>query len=258
MGDLGLRRRPPDGWLPATVASTGHRLWSHPGDPDSGAATIETSLRLAVTWRVQVPGREPYLLQDERDCPMWALANAFGGQGKRWYTIRLKRTHGLLVDVDIPCAVDPADPTKLWIDWDEAYAAHEPVWRDKGKRDRAAAERTAAQERVAAQAAAQTAAWTGVDPAAKAEYDRFAAELARIADVGRRAEGTVRSVTDTGRLMVGIPVRRFEIDIADPTPRTVAVELPMQPQLLEGYRPGAAVVVKVDPEAPHLVAITRD
>ena len=28
----------------------------------------------------------------------------------------------------MPCVVNPADPSEIWIDWDAAYKEHEPAW----------------------------------------------------------------------------------------------------------------------------------
>ena len=294
MGDLGLVRRAPRGWLPATVASTTHQWTEHPDEPDGGETVFETSYRLTVTWQVRVPGREPYLVADDRKCPTWVGANAIGGAGKRWYSVRLRRTHGLLVGVEMPCAVDPADPTRIWVDWDAGYAAHEVAWRRRSAVDRAVAERRSgfdgvvarfsdpfagrvtpeeqqavdqriadeqaqqAEQWAAAQQAASAATWAGVDPAEKASFDLLAAEMRRIDLVGRRVEGRLVRLTDTGAVLAGLPVRRLEVEIVDPTPRVVAVEVPLHQRMAKRYKPGTAVVVKVDPADPTKAAITRD
>ena len=112
MGDLGLRRRPPSGWLPGTVASVDHGYASH-HDPEGGPGMIETSYHLRVTWEVRVPGWEPYRVDDRRTAPMWVGSHEMGGQGKRWYSVKLRKSHGLLDGVEIPCHVNPANPHDL-------------------------------------------------------------------------------------------------------------------------------------------------
>ena len=293
MGDLGLLRKPPRGWLPGTVASVDHGYASHT-DPGSGAATLETSHHLRVTWQVRLPGREPYLVDDERSCPVWVAPHEAGGQGKRWYSVKLRKSHGLLKGVEIPCFVDPADPGAIWVDWDAGYTVHENAWRHKSAVDRARAERSNPVDRIvnrvtdpfadklgpedqeavdaqlaaekveqeqqwaAARKATEAATWAGVDPAEKAAFDTFAAELNRIDAVGRRCEGVLVELTDTGRIMVGLPVRRMFIRIADPETRVVAVELPLHQRMAKRYKPGTPVVVKVDPEDPEKAVVTRD
>ena len=85
-------------------------------------------MHLRVTWRVEVPGREPYELQEERSVPAWLAAGGLVGTGNRWYKLRLKPTYGLMHGVGVPCSVDPGDPSEIWIDWDAAYKEHEPAW----------------------------------------------------------------------------------------------------------------------------------
>ena len=31
-------------------------------------------------------------------------------------------------DLGVPCLVNPADPSEIWIDWDAAYDEHAPAW----------------------------------------------------------------------------------------------------------------------------------
>ncbi|MDO9456897.1 hypothetical protein [Nocardioides sp.] len=297
MGDMGLRRRPPRGWLPGTVASAGHAASSHV-DPDGGAAVIETSFLLRVTWQVRLPGREPFLVAEERSCPVWVFGNEVGGSGRRWWALRASRTYGLTVGVEMPCAVDPGDLTDVWVDWDAGYDAHEPVWRHRSALDRAMAERRGrfdgltarlsdpfgarlpaeqqraveaeadrrvAQERVdrevqrqQAVEAAEQAQWGGVDPEEKATFQRMASDLVRIDQTGRPASGVIVDVVDTGRVLVGLAVRRLEIEVVevgDPTPRRVVLELPMQPRIAKRYRAGMAVRLKVDPADPQKVCV---
>ena len=57
--------------------------------------------------------------------------------------------------------------------------------------------------------------------------------------------------------MVGLPVRLMTIEIADPAPRHVTVEIPLHQRMAKRYKPGTPVVVKVDPEDPEKIAVTR-
>ncbi len=293
MGELDLLRRPPSGWLPGTVASLDHGIASH-ADPGSGAATLETSYDLRVTWQVRLPGREPYLVDDERSCPVWVASHEAGGQGRRWYSLKLRKTHGLLRGVEIPCYIDPADPRGIWVDWDAGYAIHEVAWRQKSAVDRAVAERSnpidrivnrvtdpfadklapeqqhLVDERIArvqaehdrireeAMSAAHNSTLSGVSPDDKVLLDAFTAELRRIEAVGRRAEGRLVSLTDTGQVIATLPVRRLTIEIADPDPRLVHADVPLHQRMAKRYKPGTPLVVKVDPEDPDKAVVIRE
>ena len=50
------------------------------------------------------------------------------GNGNRWYKVRVEPQFGLMKELGVPCVVNPADPSEIWIDWDAAYKEHEPVW----------------------------------------------------------------------------------------------------------------------------------
>lgn len=87
-----------------------------------------SSCRLDVTWRVEVPGREPYRFSEMRlDAPAWLL-HVGGPTGKRWYSFRVKPQTGLLPRLGVPCFVDPANPDQLWLDWDASWDEHVPAW----------------------------------------------------------------------------------------------------------------------------------
>lgn len=237
MGDLGLLRKPPSGWLDAvavTIRSLGAATWTQEGE--GGAPGVETSSRLAITWEVRVPGQASYVVEDdERKVPTWTIGTQVGGTGKRWYRVRLKRTYGLMPGVEVPCRVNPKDPRDLWIDWDAAYRNHEIAWDRKAALDRAVADQRGGFDKVVgrlanpfgaaptdadrAEAAAVLAAedaelarqwadateaaagatWAGVDADEKAVFDAMAADLQRIHATGRRHDGRVVAVVPTGR-----------------------------------------------------------
>lgn len=294
MGELGLLRRPPSGWSAAvalplryTAAST---VNSEAGDGDTA---LELSQLLDVTWEVRREGRAPYTVEDSRRrAPTWTLPTQLGGTGRRWYRLRLKRTYGLLPDVEVPCRVDPAEPGRLWIDWDAAYRNHEVAWDRRAALDRAVADqrggldkvagrlsnpfgpapteadRVAAQrllaeeaaelerQRAAAVEATSGARWAGVDPDEKAAFDAMSADLDRIHQTGRRTTGRVVAVVPLDRKMVGVQVKRIELEIQDgPQPRRVALELPLQPAPARRVPVGKEVSVWVDPDDPERICI---
>src|SRR6187431_2627961 len=103
-----LFRSAPRGWLRARAFSIKHRVYSH-SYGNEGAPEIETSMGMTALWRVEIPGRAPYELEEERSVPMW-LGGGPIGSGNRWYKVRLKPSYGLMKDLGVPCLVDPADP----------------------------------------------------------------------------------------------------------------------------------------------------
>lgn len=301
MGDLGVRRRPPRGWIAGTVASARHTTTTHPdNDAESSGGGDEWpwSYLLDVVWDVRLPGRPVYQVVEERKAPVWTEPNAMGGSGRRWYSLRLRRSYGLVVGVEMPCCVDPADATALWIDWDAGYEAHERAWQHRAALDKAVnarrggldgllnrfadpfarrldadqqttverqADQQVVQERAAQQAewqravkAAEEMRWAGVDSGERERFQALTGEHLRIDRVGRRVEGRLRSIAPTGAILVGLPVQRFEVDVVDPGPRVVGVELPLHQRYAKRYRPGARIVLKVDPADPDNAAITRD
>jgi hypothetical protein len=111
----GFLRRPPRVWLPAQVSAVAHRSWVPAGiGPDSGQGEVDTACLLDARWRVELPGREPYEVADERrTAPTWVLGGAGLGAGNRWYKVRVRPNSGLMNEVAFPCFVDPADPQRL-------------------------------------------------------------------------------------------------------------------------------------------------
>lgn len=192
----------------------------------------------------------------------------------------------------MPCRVDPADPSRLWIDWDGAYRVHEVAWDDRSAMDRAVAERRggfdgvmgrlanpfaprvrpedqhrvdaevarrdeeARQEQAAATQAAAESTWGGVDTDERARLDAMTADLVRIQETGRPARGRLLAIVPTDRTMVGVTVKRIDVEVHDTTPpRVVGLELPLQPAVERGLRIGADVEVWVDREDPTRICI---
>ena len=58
------------------------------------------------------------------------MATAAGpiGPGNRWYKVRVRPQYGLMKSVGVRGFVDPADPSKLWVDWDASYKEHMAAW----------------------------------------------------------------------------------------------------------------------------------
>ena len=95
----GLLRRAPRGWLPARATALECRVRSHNySSADGGAPEIETSFAVNARWRIEIAGREPYEVQEERDGPAWTAGGGLGG-GNRWYKVRVRPQYGLMKDV---------------------------------------------------------------------------------------------------------------------------------------------------------------
>ena len=71
------------------------------------------SMEMAVLWRVEVEGREPYELDEKRTVPMWLSSSGLIGAGNRWYKVRVRSQYGLMKSVGVRGLVDPSDPRKL-------------------------------------------------------------------------------------------------------------------------------------------------
>jgi hypothetical protein len=271
-----LLRRAPRGWLPGRAFSQKHSAYSHGHDGDGGVAEIEMSLGLTVLWRVEVPGRASYELEEERSVPMW-LGSGGLGSGNRWYKIRLKPSYGLMRDLGVPCLVNPGDPSEIWIDWDAAYDEHVRAWerearvrreveRRKGGIDGALSrignpltgkfrpedeehlEQVVARERgIQAQFAPPA------DPALaaeSAELNRRMDALARIVREGRKTTGTVVSRDETDRSFANVPliVLTFEVE-----GRRIVFEHIFGPRHAKHYTVGKQVEVWVDPVNPDAI-----
>lgn len=237
-------RRPPSGWLPARAHPVRFHASDGSGGPDAGEHVIDTSMRLEVTWRVSV-GEQVYDFSEVRAAPVW-VAGAGAGGGKRFYSVRLRPSGGLLAKVGVPCLVDPGNPRKLWIDWDAAFDEHEPVWEQDAAVAREverrkpgldgvlgrignpftrkvdASEEHLVQQAIAAEAAReaeQAAHWAevhrqrqaeqGIVPASdeeEAEQTRRLREAERIFATGREVQALVVSNVETGRTLANVPV----------------------------------------------------
>jgi hypothetical protein len=279
-----LLRRAPRGWLPARAFPLRHSVYDHP-NAEPGESVLDTSWSMSVLWRVEVDGRLPYELEEERSGPMW-LRSGVLGHGKRWYSVRVGPQYGLMKDVGVPGFVDPADPSKLWIDWDRAYDEHTEAWDREARVRRAVSERTEhkidralhrlgnpfarklrpedellVEQRVAATAQQQEQpaehrrqeADLGHAPANVGESEelmRRMEALRRIHEVGRKTKATVVSCEDTGRTFANVQVFLVTFDIEG---RRVVFEHIYGPRLIKRYRPGAKVDVWIDPDDPDAI-----
>ncbi len=246
----GFLRRAPGGWIPARAFALERR--TQRGDEEG---EVDTSLTVEVRWRVEPDGGTPYELHERRRMPTWVEPGAGFGAGSRWYKVRVRPAGGLLADVGVPARVNPKDPEDLWVDWDGAYALHEPRWaqdarvrrevhRRAGKVDEvldrigsplsgrirpdevaladAAVEaeraRIAEQEARLAAAAEQQQAAMGFGPVSPQERARSDARTAREAELGRRgrpAQATVVARTETDRTLANVPVVELVLDVDD-------------------------------------------
>ncbi|MDA0180394.1 hypothetical protein OJ997_08825 [Solirubrobacter phytolaccae] len=261
----GLLRRAPRGWLPARAISLKHSVRSHHYGSE-GAPEIETTFALRVRWRIEVAGREPYEVEEQRDGPAWLAGGGVGG-GNRWYKVRVRPQYGLMKDVPVPCFVNPADPSDLWIDWDAAYDAHEGAWEREARIRRAVSDASNPYDKVvgrltnpfagrvraedeAAEAEARIEREKPPPPAAPGPPGPFEvrlAELGRIKDTGRKTRATVMAHTATPRSMFGMPVVMLTFFVEG---RTVEFEHCYGPRHLKHYKVGREVDVWIDPDNP--------
>lgn len=134
MGDIGVFKRRPRGWVEGHAVPRSHRAYQPHTLNDHGEGSAldpsEYVFLMDVEWEVHVPGRAPYAVRDVgRKVPMWVDGSApLLGRGKRFWSVRPRQTRGLLAEVGVPCLVAPEDPTRLWLDWDAAYDLHVPAW----------------------------------------------------------------------------------------------------------------------------------
>ncbi len=246
MGDMGLLRRPPRAWLPAHAFAVQSRSRERGAD-GSQRPEFETSRELEVEWEIRVDGREPYCFSETRKAPVWVSRSRIGG-GKRWYSVRLKREYGLMPTVGVPCLVDPEDPHAIWIDWDAAYERHQPAWKDYTRLapERRATERERLQREEAAVIARAEAQPVDADTSALTDVQRLYA-------LGITGSATVLSATDTGRVVTGVPVWRFELELDGG--RRVTMEQAVPPRSLELYSAGNEITVYSDPIDPDALAL---
>ncbi len=288
-----LVRRAPKGWLRARAFPIRHSVYDNPHAESGSESVIDTSWTLDVLWRVEVEGRPPYELEEERSGPMWLQSGPLG-HGNRWYKVRVGAHYGLMKDVGVPGFVDPSDPSKLWIDWDRAYDEHTEAWGREARVRRAVSERTEnkfdstlsrlnpfagklrpgeeqlveervarEQERAAAQRDASAAlamqqmaggSGTPSPPGESAELMRRIEELRRISEVGRKTKATVLAREDTDRKFANVPVIMLTFEFHDGTAeRQVVFEHVYGPRVAKKYKPGVKVDIWFDPSNPDAI-----
>jgi hypothetical protein len=271
-----LFRNAPRGWLSARAYAERHRVSSHHYGSE-GAPEVETSMHLAVTWRVEVPGREPYSLREERSVPNWLDSGGIVGNGNRWYKVRVRPQFGLMEELGVPCVVNPVDPSDLWIDWDQAYKEHEPVWDREARVRREATRREGGidavlsrlsnpligklrpedepyvEAEIARRKAFQRDVTTNFNhsnpvlDASHNEIKRRMDDLERIQNEGRKVSAVVVSRVESGRKLGLMPVVDLVFELEG---RSVAFEHVFGPRHAKRYAVGARVDVWVDPLDP--------
>jgi hypothetical protein len=283
----GLLRSPPRGWIPARAFPVERAIL--PESPDAQGhrgSVIDTSHRLDVTWEVRVDGREPVRFREERRGPAWILESSISG--KRWYRPRLRGSYGLWKSLGVPGFVDPADSTRLWIDWDAAFEEHTEAWDRKGRIEREIASREGGLEKIthrlfnpldgklraseeslvdaeiarrserAAESRAQAIAANreAVPADEQAEVARRIAQAQRLSREGRKVRAVVVSQAATGRELAHMPVLLITLDVEDGgDTRRVTYEHIWGRRHAEAFGAGKRINVRVDPDDPHLVEL---
>jgi hypothetical protein len=271
-----LLRRAPRGWLAARAFAEDHGVASHHYG-DGGVPEIETTMHLRATWRVELPGRDPYELREERSAPAWVHPGGLLGAGDRWYKLRLRPSFGLMKDVGVPCFVNPADPSDIWIDWDAAYAEHEPAWAQEARVRREVMRRSGTidaflsrfgnplvgklrpedEPLVEARLKAQRLSPAVANPvveAAGAEVMRRIQDGQRLAAVGRRTTALIVSRVESGRKLGLVPVIDLVLDIEG---RRLPYEHVLGPRHAKHYTPGRRIEVYIDPADPDNICPGR-
>jgi hypothetical protein len=286
-----LLRTPPKGWLPARAFPVRHSAYEHSQGPEGGERVIETSSGLTVTWRVEIAGREPYEVSEQRSGPTWLQHGLLGG-GKRWYRVRARPAYGLMADVGVPCVVDPRDPAKLWIDWDAAYEEHLPAWEREARVRRAVARqegvldhaidrvlnpfagrlrdgeqelverriprrgRPAHEIRLTSEIEQAAIAFGPAPEGELAEQRRRIAELERIQRIGRRVPAHVVGREETDGRLANVPLILIAFELSDDGERgsrRVVFEHVYGPRQANRYKVGRRVDVWVDPDDPAAI-----
>lgn len=297
MGDIGLFRRRPRGWISGQAHPRTHRAYDPPDGWLSADLPMPNDLRLLmdVHWEVHVPGWPPYEMREVgRRVPLWVRPSSLVGKGRRAWSVRLRETHGLLAEVGVPCLVDPRDHTRLWFDWDAAYALHVPAWDRASGVARGIDERKggvdavvgrivspfrarldprdahhvdaaiAAEEAAVAQVHAEGSLYLrsvnlGFLPPRPAEHQAVMDHLRWCLHTfahGTAAPATVVSITPSGRTLCRTPVYELHLDVEDgPSPRRIVHHEVMNDAWAARLAAGAHITVAVDPHDPGRLAI---
>ena len=290
----GFFRKPPDGWLSGRTFVSNRSTWQ--GEErrtgvyhDERASSY--SAMMSGDFRVVVEGRPDHTFRDDRRIvPEWCL-DVGAPSGKRWYRIRLKPQYGLMPKIGLPCKVDPADPSNIWIDWDAAYDEHVVAWeqhaavkkevdkrrggvegalssvlsnpfaRDITAEEEVLVEQAQADERARVSAVLEQYATSGMpagfapvsgDEVAEQERRRLDAE--RIFATGREVDATVVSNEPTGRTLANVPTHLITFELDDGSGlRRVEHEYVWGPRVAKRYKPGKSFRVRIDPQDPQQV-----
>ena len=289
----GFLRGPPRGWIAARAWPAEFSILAPDADEHgSRNSLVETSHRMQVTWEVHVEGRELFHFSEVRDGPAWIHESSVSG--KRWYKPRLLRgSYGLWRSVGVPGFIDPADATKLWVDWDAAFEEHEEAWARMDRIERELASRDGAFENVAhrlsnplagklrlgdeenlereiARRAGRAEAIRddavarnraeleaqGITGEVQGEQARRIAQAERLKKSGRRSSALVVAVTDTGRTLGTMPVVELVLEVDDGgQQRQMVYEHIWGPRHLKAFSVGKKIGVRIDPDDPHVVEL---
>jgi hypothetical protein len=274
----GMLRRAPRGWLPARAFALKRSIYSHGHGDGSGVAELETSMGMSVRWRVEIPGREPYELEEERSVPNWLSSGPLASHGNRWYKVRVRPQYGLMPRLGVPCVVDPADPAGIWIDWDAAYKEHVPAWEQEARVQREIArrdgrfdhvvdritnpfagklrpgEKELVEQRIANARSRAPAARAAGEGGESAEHKRRMDDLVRIQKTGRKTRGTVVACAATSQSLATIPLVMITFEVEG---RHLVFEHVYGPRHLSHYKPGREVDIWIDPDDPGNVCPGR-
>jgi hypothetical protein len=298
---MGVFQRKPRGWIEAQAFARTHRSYSRGDGRDEGESVIdlnELSTLLDAEWEVHVPGRAPYAVRDVgRKAPLWVDDSPpLVGKGKRFWSVRFRRTGGLVAEVGLPCLVDPGDPGRLWIDWDAGYDLHVTAW------DRRAAVEQAVEQRrggidavigkvlsplrprldpddehlvdaaIAADVARSPEAQaeapllhralnpsdTSPDPAEHEQLRTHVRRTLHLHDTGREAPTTVVSVAPTGAHLCGTPEYELHLDVDDEGTVRRVVHREVMGDAWVGRTPaGTRTLVCLDPVDPSRIALEK-
>jgi len=273
----GVLRRAPRGWLAARAFAVSHRVspWNYGSE---GPPELETSVGLQAVWRVEIPGRAPYELDEtERTAPNWLDGGIGIGSGNRWYKPRVRPQFGFMPALGVPCFVNPVDPSELWIDWDASFREHEPAWEQEARLRREIARRDGwydqlwdrvgnpfagrlrpgeselVDQRITADPSRARPEPPPADPEST-EHRRRMDELSRIHSTGRKTRGLVVAVAATSRSLATVPLVMITFEVEG---RHVVFEHVYGPRHLRHYKPGREVDVWVDPSDPDSICPGR-